>query len=130
MAYNDVAWHEENPIPGKLFNRQNGDDVYEGCNIDFQGEDVTKENFVAILTGDEAAVNLTNANSTSKVLKSGPNSRVFVFFSDHGSPGHLLFPSKAIYADEFYATIKQMHDTDMYREMFIFLEACESGSIF
>jgi len=69
MAYNDVAWHEENPFPGKLFNQQNGDDVYQNCDIHYQGEDVTKANFQAIMEGNLDKVNITNPNSTARVLK-------------------------------------------------------------
>ena len=28
MAYDDVVWDDENPVPGKLFNKQDGKDVY------------------------------------------------------------------------------------------------------
>jgi len=31
MAYDDIANDPENPIPGKLFNQPNGEDVYAGC---------------------------------------------------------------------------------------------------
>jgi legumain len=72
MAYDDVASDPLNPIPGKLFNKPNGDDVYAGCNIDYKGNDVTPENFLAILKGDKSAV--TGGNG--KVLAiSLPNPR-------------------------------------------------------
>ncbi len=35
MAYNDVAWDDENPFPGTLFNGNNGINYYEGCVIDY-----------------------------------------------------------------------------------------------
>ena len=41
MAYDDVANDPENPFPGQLFNKPNGQDVYKGCNIDYKGEEVT-----------------------------------------------------------------------------------------
>lgn len=36
MAYDDVANNYENPFPGKLFNKPDGEDVYAGCNIDYK----------------------------------------------------------------------------------------------
>lgn len=70
MAYDDVAWDDENPVPGKLFNKQEGQDVYEGCKLDYSGKDVHSKNFMAIMTGDESSLNLTEgSNSTKKVLK-------------------------------------------------------------
>jgi len=35
MAFNDVAWDMLNPFPGKLFNRLDAVDWYEGCKIDY-----------------------------------------------------------------------------------------------
>lgn len=51
MAYDDVANDPENPFPGKLYNKPNGQDVYTGCNIDYKGASVTPANFLNILKG-------------------------------------------------------------------------------
>jgi len=40
-----------------------------------------------------------NGIGSGKVLKSNENSKVFVFFTDHGAPGLLAFPSQMLYAD-------------------------------
>ena len=78
-----------------------------------------------------AALNLSvGSNSTRKVLKSNGDSKVFLFFADHGAPGHILFPESLIYADELNETFKYMHANKMYEEMVVFIEACESGSLF
>ncbi len=52
MAYDDVANDSENPFPGQIFNKPNGQDVYAGCKIDYTGEDVNPKNFLAILRGE------------------------------------------------------------------------------
>ena len=57
MSYGDAAYSEENPFPGKLFNRPTQDgvagyDVNEGCVAKYSGEDVTASNFLAVLRGD------------------------------------------------------------------------------
>ena len=76
MAYDDVAWDDENPVPGKLFNKQEGQDVYQGCKLDYSGKDVHAKNFMAIMMGDESALNLTSgSNSTEKVLKTNQNTK-------------------------------------------------------
>lgn len=131
MAYNDVAWDDENPHQGKLFNQMHGKDVYAGCKIDYHAGEVNRDNFMAILKGDVKSLNVSDSsNSTRKVLQSDQNSKVFLYFSDHGSPGFLLFPETHIYADELNSTINFMYENQMYSEMLIFLEACESGSMF
>lgn len=104
MLYNDVAWHKENPFPGTLYNKMDGKDYYKDCKIDYHGDEVSKHNFLAILGGNESSLNLSAAsNSTRKVLKSNRDSKLFLFFADHGAPGHILFPESAMFADELYS---------------------------
>ena len=50
---------------------------------DYHGSDVTAENFLSVLAGREPRV----IGSSGKVVKSGPDDRVFVFYADHGAPG-------------------------------------------
>ena len=126
MAYDDIANDLENPIPGKLFNKPNGKDVYLGCAIDYKGDDVTPENFLSILKGDAASVKGGNG----RVLKSTKDSKVFINFSDHGSPGLIAFPNEYLYAKDLNTTINYMYQKQMYQEMVLYIEACESGSMF
>lgn len=127
MAYDDVANDSENPFPGQLFNKPNGQDVYKGCNIDYKGNDVTPENFLSILKGDAAAV---KGKGNGKVLKSNASSKVFVNFVDHGAPGLIAFPNSYLYANDFNKTITTMYETKMYEQLVLYIEACESGSMF
>jgi legumain len=66
-----------------------------------------------------------------KVLKSNANSKVFFFFADHGAPGLIAMPAGGyLYADQFHDTLKFMYQNKMYDQMVIYIEACESGSMF
>lgn len=49
MAYDDIANHILNPIKGSIFNAPDGENVYDSENIDYRGQDVTKDNFFAVL---------------------------------------------------------------------------------
>ena len=100
--------------------------MYAGCNIDDKGDSVTPENFLAILRGDKASV--TGGNG--KVLGSTANSKVFINFADHGAPGLIAFPSEYLYANDLNTTISYMFQNKMYSEMVLYIEACESGSMF
>jgi legumain len=124
MAYDDIANNYQNPFPGKLYNSPKGEDVYAGCNIDYKGEEVTPENFLAILQGDDTTT------VGKKVLKSNSDSKVFVNFVDHGAPGLVGFPSSYLYADKLHDAIMTMHKKDMYNKLTFYIEACESGSMF
>ena len=128
VAYDDVANNELNPFEGKLFNKptEKGDkgvDVYEGCKIDYKAKDANKDTVIGILKGDESI--------GGKVLKSDQNSKVFFYYADHGAPGLVAMPSgKYLYANELNKAVEYMHTNKMFKEMVIYMEACESGSMF
>jgi legumain len=123
FAYDDIAGNSQNPIPGKLFNKPNGNDVYGGCVIDYKGADVTPQNYLAVLKGQKSA-------TVTKVLASGANDDVFLNFADHGAPGLIAFPSSYLYATDLLAALTYMHTNSMYGKLVYYLEACESGSMF
>jgi len=101
--------------------------VYAGCNIDYRGVDVTPANFLSVIKGD---AEIMAGKGTGKVLKSNKQSKVFINFSDHGAPGLIAFPNEMLYADDFIAAMKYMHRRQMYGQMVVYIEACESGSMF
>uniref|UniRef100_UPI0037E7F7E0 legumain n=1 Tax=Semicossyphus pulcher TaxID=241346 RepID=UPI0037E7F7E0 len=125
MMYDDLAQNEQNPTPGELINRPNGSDVYKGVPKDYTGDDVTPENFLAVLKGDSAGVK----GGSGKVLKSGPQDHVFVYFTDHGAPGILAFPNDDLNVKDLQDAITYMHDNKKYKKMVFYIEACESGSM-
>ncbi|KAG8514295.1 Legumain [Galemys pyrenaicus] len=148
MMYDDIANSEENPTPGIVINRPNGSDVYAGVPKDYTGEDVTPQNFLAVLRGDAEAV---KGNGSGKVLKSGPRDHVFVYFTDHGATGLLAFPNDdqrlsgqgvpghvglsirvrafQLHVKDLNETIQYMYKHKKYQKMVFYIEACESGSM-
>ncbi|XP_024424096.1 legumain [Desmodus rotundus] len=126
MMYDDIANAEDNPTPGVVINRPNGSDVYAGVLKDYTGEDVTPENFLAVLRGDAEAV---KGKGSGKVLKSGPRDHVFVYFTDHGATGLLAFPNDDLHVKDLNETIRYMHKHKKYQKMVFYIEACESGSM-
>jgi legumain len=130
ISYDDVANSSSNPYKGQLFNKPTpagtpGVDVYAGCNVDYKGNDATAANVINVLKGD------STATKGKKVLKSDENSRVFFYFADHGAPGLVAMPVGGyLYATDFHNTIQYMHQNKMYKEMVVYIEACESGSMF
>jgi legumain len=129
LSYDDVANSTQNPFKGQLFNKPTpagtpGEDVYAGCKIDYRGAKTTAANVINVLKGDAAAAG-------GPVLKSNENSKVFFYFADHGAPGLIAMPVGGyLYADKFHETLKFMYDNKMYKEMVVYIEACESGSMF
>ncbi|KAL1211003.1 Vacuolar-processing enzyme beta-isozyme [Cardamine amara subsp. amara] len=102
FMYDDIANHPLNPRQGILINHPDGDDVYSGVPKDYTGKNVTAANFYAVLLGDQNAV------------KGGS-----------GMPN-----TPHVYAADFIETLKKKHAAGTYKEMVIYVEACESGSVF
>lgn len=123
FSFDDVARHRENPFKGELFSKPNGPNVYEGCSIDYRGEDVTPERFLKALIG--------HSEDGSKVLKSNKESKVFIYLTNHGANGLLAFPRlDYLYSDDFIEALKTMHEKGMYGEMVIYMEGSNSASAF
>ncbi|XP_034683448.1 vacuolar-processing enzyme-like [Vitis riparia] len=127
FMYDDISFNEENPRPGIIINSPHGEDVYEGVPKDYTGEDVTVDNFFAVILGNKTAL----SGGSGKVLDSGPNDHIFIYYSDHGGPGVLGMPtSPYLYANDLIEVLKKKHASGTYNSLVFYLEACESGSIF
>ena len=130
FAYDDIANNIYNPFPGQVFNKPDGKDVYAGVKIDYFGEDVTPENFIAAITGDVDAIKKLDNRTTGKVLNSTKNDNIFMYFSDHGNMNLISFPNKYLFADQLNNAFKVMYEKGLYKELVFYLEACYSGSMF
>uniref|UniRef100_A0A1J3FS65 legumain n=1 Tax=Noccaea caerulescens TaxID=107243 RepID=A0A1J3FS65_NOCCA len=127
FMYDDIADNVENPRPGVIINSPHGKDVYQGVPKDYTGDDVTVDNLFAVILGNKTATK----GGSGKVVDSGPNDHIFIFYSDHGGPGVLGMPtSPYLYANDLNDVLKQKHDSGAYKSLVFYLEACESGSIF
>ena len=117
MAVDDIVYDYDNIFPGEMFHEPDGQNVYEGCKIDHR--EVTPETLKAVLTG--------NKTIGKRVLESNSSSNVFLYFSDHGELGFLVFPEhQALYADELLRIFEQMN----YNKLVVYIEACHSASLF
>lgn len=52
---------------------------------DYTGYNVTVDNFYAAILGDKSAIR----GGSGKVVESGPNDHIFIYYTDHGGPGVL-----------------------------------------
>jgi len=131
MMYDDVPHSSDNPFPGKLYNKpaktmEEANEVYGAVkdHIDYKGSDVNPSNFIAVMTGDSEAAH------GKKVLQSGPDDNVFVYFADHGGTGSIAFPGfSLLHEKQLHAALDKMYEKKMYKELVFYMEACESGSM-
>ncbi|XP_051530869.1 legumain-like [Myxocyprinus asiaticus] len=126
MMYDDIAYNVENPKKGNIINVPNGPNVYEGVLKDYTGNDVSADNFLAVLRGDSVAV---KTKGPKKVLKSGSNDTILIYLSDHGSTGMFSFPKSTLYATDLIDTVTEMSNNQQFSKMVIYMESCHSGSM-
>eukprot|EP00850_Spirogloea_muscicola_P018295 SM000166S02476 [mRNA] locus=s166:79817:83389:- [translate_table: standard] len=127
FMFDDIASCSDNPRPGQIINRPDGPDLYAGVPKDYTGEAVNVNNFIAALVGNSSAT----VGGSGKVVASGPDDHVFVFYTDHGGPGILGMPTVPyLFANDVVSALQKKHDAKGFKELVFYLEACESGSIF
>uniref|UniRef100_A0A7N0V896 Legumain prodomain domain-containing protein n=1 Tax=Kalanchoe fedtschenkoi TaxID=63787 RepID=A0A7N0V896_KALFE len=111
FMYDDIAYNEENPRQGIIINSPQGSDVYEGVPKDYTGEEVNVNNFLAALLGNKTAIN----GGSGKVVDSGPDDHVFVYYSDHADPGMPTNPY--LYANDVIDVLKKKHASGTYKSL-------------
>ncbi|CAN4099809.1 unnamed protein product [Withania somnifera] len=124
--YDDIANNTENPRPGVLINNPHGQDVYKGVPKDYVGEDVNADNFFNVILANRSGI----TGGSGKVLNSGPNDHIFIYYTDHGGPGIISMPTGVVYANDLINVLKKKHASGTYSKLVFYLEACESGSMF
>lgn len=127
FMYDDIANNSKNPDPGVIINHYEGPNVYEGVHKDYTKFEVTPENFINVLLGNET---IMSHIGSGKVLKSGPNDHVFINFVDHGAFNLIAFPFSEMHSSDLIRTLIKMHEANMYGKLTFYMEACESGSMF
>ncbi|PON78575.1 Peptidase C13, legumain [Parasponia andersonii] len=127
FMYDDIAFNENNPKPGVIINKPNGSDVYEGVPKDYTGVNATADNLYAVILGNKTAL----TGGSGKVVNSGPEDYIFIYYTDHGGPGVVEMASgDPIYANDLVDVLKKKYAANSYKSMLFYLEACESGSMF
>ncbi|KAK0420853.1 hypothetical protein QR680_014927 [Steinernema hermaphroditum] len=128
MMFDDIAYAEGNPFPGQIFNSPKRVDVYSGVQIDYKGDDVNAEVFLSVLKGNKSAV---EGRGNGRVIESGPNDHVFVYYADHGATGIVGMPAgDPLTKEDLWDALHCMHTRKTYSKLVFYLEACVSGSMF
>ncbi|KAM6562827.1 hypothetical protein CsatB_022825 [Cannabis sativa] len=93
FMYDDIAFNPNNPKPGVIINRPNGPDVYHGVPKDYTGDNATPENLYAVILGNRTAL----SGGSGKVVNSGPDDYIFIYYTDHGGPGVVACDSGSMF---------------------------------
>ena len=127
MMFDDIAYNTLNPDQGEIVNKPNGTNLYPGVPKDYTGENVSPPVFLSVLQGDKDGV---KGRGSGKVVESGPEDHVFVYFADHGASGLVAFPSAYLDAVTLSRNLLDMATKRRFAKMLFYLESCESGSMF
>ncbi|GAB4854399.1 hypothetical protein Ancab_022985 [Ancistrocladus abbreviatus] len=127
FMYDDIAYNKNNPTPGIIVNHPDGPNVYAGVPKDYTGSNANVHNLLAVLGGDKNAVK----GGSGKVLKSGPNDFIFLFFSSHGGwSTFVMTQEEHLLAYQLNETLTKKHDSKTYKQMVISFDSCYSGTMF
>ena len=122
MFYDDIAHNKLNPFPGQIFNYNGGPNVYADVPKDYIGENVTVENFLNVLKGN---------NSSGGKVYTPIQKMIFLYICrDHGGTGFFCFPSEYLWAHTLQNTFNYMAKHKLYKQITVYVESCESGSLF
>ncbi|KER20769.1 hypothetical protein T265_10756 [Opisthorchis viverrini] len=125
FAVDDIANNRSNPFKGSVFHDYRHEDVYNGVVIDYRDKDVNPKMFEKVLKGDK-----TLERQGKKVLNSGRDDYVFIYYTGHGLPYEISFPSENLDAAEFNKLLIYLYSNYKYKKMVLYMDACRSGSIF
>ena len=136
LGFNDVFDSPSNPFPGSIFTDQDpegpGIDYAPGCrpHIDYPDKMVSAELFMATLSGDKKEVTKLTGIENPKVIESGPEDTIFVYYMDHGAIGFCEVGKSDLYEEVLISTINKMYENKQYKQLVFYFEACHSGSMF
>ncbi|XDV30016.1 hypothetical protein PO909_033023 [Leuciscus waleckii] len=123
MMYDDIARNPINPCNGEIVSVVDKSNVYSGVPIDYTGEDVTPENFLAALRGDTI--------TGKKVIDSGPNDNIFVYMCGvEQEQFPFQFLERTLSPDKLIETLKSMHDNCKFSKMVIYMDSSYSETMF
>ena len=135
FGFNSAFDSERNPFPGKIFTDASdtpGVDYAAECrpHMDYQDDVISAELFMAVLSGDKKTVTELTGIENPRVIESGPEDTVFVYYMDHGAIGFTVVGKSYLREEVLLETLNKMYDNKQYKQLVFYLEACHSGSMF
>lgn len=120
----DIANNASNPEQGVIRVKPGGENLYTDVHIDYLLKDLTGNDFCNILAGNVTA-------RTPTVLNGDEGTNIFVFWSGHGISGALCWDQTVmgVTGDQMESALTQLHNSNGYRKLAMFVETCYSGSV-
>lgn len=125
MMYDDIANNDKNNLKGVIRNFPNGPNVYENVPKDYTGDWLEPFVFLDILKGDSWL-----KQQGKKVIESGPDDHILIYFVGHGAPHVLLFPNNPLFARDLNEVLRRLRHNLKFKSLLFIVESCFSGSMF
>ena len=136
MTYTSVVTADENPFKGMIFTdpseTTDGDWAKYGCfdHVDYTGEEINPEVFLAILSGDADRVKELTGKQNPKVMSYSKEDTLFTYFMDHGTPEYIYVGEDVVPSFALREAMQTAYEKQFYGKWIWFMEACYSGSMF
>lgn len=119
----DIPNHEKNSMKGDVHYTIDGKNLREYAEIDYFSENVTTKTLENVLLGRKTT-------KTPTILETNETSNIFIYIVDHGGSGVIPFDNGGTLKDEKFGNIiESMYKNNRFRQMFIMIETCFSGSM-
>ena len=115
----DIAFNEQNPLPGVVRREISGANLYENVQIDYKLGDLTLNDLKHILTGEPSEIYPITLGSTE-------NDNVLFFWSGHGSKTGWTWKNTEDLGADF---ARAMFSDMKFRKQFAIVETCYSGGV-
>ena len=136
MTYTSVLTADDNPFKGMIFTdpseTTDGDWAKYGCfdHVDYTGEDINPEVFLAIISGDADRVKELTGKQNPKVMSYSEEDNLFTYFMDHGTPEYIYVGEDVVPSFALREAMQTAYEKQLYGKWVWFMEACYSGSMF
>lgn len=121
----DIANNRLNPQYGVVKVRMDGENLYQGIELDYKLADLFPQDIVSILSGQRS-------ERLPRVIRATENDNVLVFWSGHGTPGGFVWRDNRgeFTRWDMKTMMEQMNEGGKkYRKMLWLVETCYAGSV-
>ncbi|XP_056598400.1 legumain-like [Triplophysa dalaica] len=122
MMYDDIADNHNNHHKQQILSVLGNENVYKGVLKDYTGKDVTPQNFLNVLQGNEC--------TDKKVINSCKDDNIYIYMTGLGTENTFEFPEESLHASDFIAAIQNMTDKNKFSKMIIFVDSSYSANLF
>lgn len=118
----DLAENIKNPLKGQIRNEPGGENLYSEITIDYNLNEIAPEDIFSILKGEFS-------DSLPEVINSTETDNIYLFIVGHGNDEGVYLKDQKLDPTAFNDTLAEMYANKRYRQVFIEIEACHSGTM-